>query len=249
VAARQQQLEVVHEAPPPAVARTMTPMEMLNTALERGDGIDKLERLMDLNDRWDKAEAKKAFLEAKAAFKANAPDVLRDKENKQYKSHYASIGNLVNTVNEALSKHGFDASWLYEQTDTSIKTTCTLKHVRGHSESVTLAGPPDVSGAKNPLQQIKSTTTYLRIATFEAVTGIATKEGNADDDGNGAGKATADCNEPIGPAQLEELLKLADDVGADKARFCKLVEIESFKDITVGNFAKAKSLLEAKRKK
>jgi hypothetical protein len=203
--AKAQQLEVAHEAPMVVSGGTaLTPMEMLNAAVTRGDSIDKLERLMDLNDRWEKAQAKKAFLEAKAAFKAVAPSILRDKENKQYKSHYASIGNLVNTTNEALSKHGFDASWDYDQTDTTIKCTCTLKHVQGHSESVTLGGPPDVSGAKNPLQQIKSTTTYLRIATFEAVTGIATKDGAADDDGNGAGAATGLVSE----TQADEILRL-----------------------------------------
>ena len=45
----------------------------------------------------------------------------------------------------------------------------------------------DANNAKNPLQQVKSTMTYLKIATFEAVTGIASRAGNQDDDGNGAG--------------------------------------------------------------
>ena len=57
----------------------ITPMEMLNSAITRGDSLDKLERLMDLNDRWEKAQAKKAFIEAKAAFKASAPVVTKDK--------------------------------------------------------------------------------------------------------------------------------------------------------------------------
>lgn len=250
MAAKQQHLEIVEVDKPAAltVSHSLTPLEMLNAAIERGDGIDKLERLMGLNDRWEAAQAKKAYSEAKAAFKTNVPAIIRDKENKQYKSHYVSIGNLVNTVNEALSKYGFDASWLYDQTDTTIKCTCTLKHVQGHSESVTLGGPPDVSGQKNPLQQIKSTTTYLRIATFEAVTGIATRDGNADDDGNGAGKAI-DGNQLIDKVQLDELIKLADEVGADKERFCKFVGVASFAEITQANFAKAKSMLNAKRKK
>ena len=50
-----------------------------------------------------------------------------------------------------------------------------------------MSGPPDDSGKKNPLQQIKSTITYLEIATFEAVTGIAASDAG-DDDGNGTAR-------------------------------------------------------------
>jgi len=194
--------------------RSLTPLEMLNAAVERGDSIDKLERLMGLNDRWEAAQAKKAFLDAKAEFKKNAPAVLRDKDNKQYNSKYVSIGNLVNTINAALAQYGLDASWGYEQGDHTIKCTCTLTHTQGHKESVTLGGPPDVSGQKNPLQQIKSTTTYLRIATFEAVTGIATREGNADDDGNGAGAL----QKMVSDAQATELQRLISEKQLSPAR-------------------------------
>lgn len=49
-----------------------------------------------------------------------------------------------------------------------------------------MRGPIDTSGSKNALQQRRSTRTYLRIDTYEAVTGIATDYAE-DDDGNGAG--------------------------------------------------------------
>lgn len=235
--------KVEAKVPTAVTAAAMTPMEMLNAAMERGDSIDKLERLMDLNDRWEKAQAKKAFIEAKAAFKADAPKIIKDKKNKQYNSTYASIDSLVNTTNEALSKHGLDASWQFTQ-DERIEVTCTLRHIAGHAESVTLKGLPDTSGQKNPLQQIKSTLTYLKIATFEGVTGVATQEGNLDDDGNGVGGNDG----PISEEQLSELIALADDVGANKMLFCKYFKIESFADIQKSQFAKAKELLNAKRK-
>ena len=220
---------------------SITPMEMLNSAITRGDSLDKLERLMDLNDRWEKAQAKKAFIEAKTAFKAIAPEILKDKDNNQYKSKYASIGNVVNTLSPALSKCGLDADWAIEQSD-RIKVTCTLSHVAGHSESRSLVAPPDTSGAKNPLQQIKSTVTYLKLATFEAVTGVATKEGNLDDDGNAAG------NELIGSEQVAELQQMIDDTGVDKAKFLEVGKVESLSDITLANFGKAKALLLSKKK-
>jgi len=48
-----------------------------------------------------------------------------------------------------------------------------------------MSGPPDDSGKKNPLQQIKSTVTYLKISTLEAACGLASTDASADDDGNG----------------------------------------------------------------
>ena len=221
----------------------ITPMEMLNSAITRGDSLDKLERLMDLNDRWEKAQAKKAFIEAKAAFKASAPVITKDKTNSQYNSRYASIGSVVNAVNEALSKHGLDADWQFDQSS-GIRVTCILTHVAGHSESVSLVGTPDTSGAKNPLQQIKSTLTYLKLATFEAVTGIATKEGNRDDDGNASGVASF-----ISDEQVEELTALITETKTDIAKFLEIGKVESLSDITSANFGKAKALLLSKKQK
>lgn len=218
----------------------LTPMDMIANAVSSGAGIDMLERLMALQERYEGAQAKKAFIEAKAAFKAENVIVTRDKDNKQYGSKYASIGNLVNTVNAALAKHGLDAAWEIEQ-DAKITVTCVLSHRDGHSTRVSMEASPDTSGQKNPIQQIKSAITYLRVATFEAVTGIATNEGNADDDGNGAGAAL------VSQEQQDELLALADSVGADKIAFCRWAKVDSFADITARNFDKAKKALEAKR--
>jgi hypothetical protein len=203
---------------------------------------ERVNQAFDFYLRMRDEAARKAYIEAKAAFKANAPKVYKDKQNAQYKSSYASIGNLVWTVSEALSKYGLDTSWDFDQTN-GIKVSCTLRHTLGHSETVSLAGQPDTSGAKNPLQQIKSTLTYLKIATFEGVTGIVTQEGSADDDGNSAGG-----DGPISEEQLADLIALADEVGADKQKFCKFYQIESFAEIRTSQLAAARKAIEAKRK-
>lgn len=168
---------------PPANA---TPMSMLAVAVQRGMDVATISGLMALNKEWEANEARKAYAEALALFKADPPTVIKDKKNTQYDSMYTTIGNLVNTINTALSKHGLSARWDIDQ-EKSIKVTCILTHRAGHSERVSMSGPADDSGKKNPLQQIKSTVTYLKIATFEAVTGTASADANVDDDGNGSG--------------------------------------------------------------
>ena len=221
------------------VAPVRTTMDMMADAISQGASIELVERLMRLHNEFEAAQAKKAFLAAKTAFKAAAPIITRDKENKQYKSQYTSIGNLVTTINEELARHGLDASWEVQQ-EGEIKVTCILSHVAGHSERVSLKAQPDVSGAKNPIQQIKSAMTYLKVATYEAVTGIATNDANLDDDGEAAGDL-------ITEAQAGELTKLAGEVKANKALFCKYMKVERFEAIRSADFDRAKKALESKR--
>jgi hypothetical protein len=181
------QAVAVRQDQAPALAREPAQIYSLveRIMMDKDIPIERANQALEFYQKVEAEQARKAFLEAKAAFKANAPVIIKDKQNSQFNnSAYASIGNVVNTVNEALAKHGLDASWDYDQGD-RIKVTCILRHVLGHAERVTLTAPPDKSGSKNELQQIKSTITYLRLATYEAATGIATKEGAADDDGNG----------------------------------------------------------------
>ena len=160
-------------------------MRLVEAALTKPDfDVVKLQALLAMKERWEANEAKKAYVEAMVLFKQNCPLVYKDKENKQYKSRYTSIGNLVNTINESLGLYGLSASWIPAQSEV-ITVTCRLTHRMGHSEEATMHGPPDVSGQKNALQQIKSTQTYLKIATFEAIVGIASSDGNMDDDGTG----------------------------------------------------------------
>lgn len=168
------------------------PMQMLALAVERGDGIEQLKQLMDLRDRWEATEAKKAYVEAFANFKRNMPDVVKDMLNKQYGSDYSSLANLVNTVNRTLGEYGLNAAWRPEVQNNVVSVTCVLTHVGGHSETVSLMGPPDTSGQKNPLQQIKSTLTYLEGATFQAITGVVARSASKDDDGNAAGKPSVE---------------------------------------------------------
>jgi hypothetical protein len=203
--------------------------------------MERVNQAFDFYQRVRADEAQRAYYEAKAAFKAVAPSITKDKENKQYGSTYASIGNVVNVANEALSKHGLDASWNYDQGD-KIKVTCTLRHVLGHSESVSLLAPPDTSGQKNPLQQIKSTLTYLKLATFEAVTGIATKEGNADDDGNASGKV----KETITEKQVAELAKAMESANVEKQIILEHFKVSELSEMTPAQHTTAMNKLKAK---
>jgi len=168
-----------------------SPIQMLAEAIASGQAsVEQTAQLYALQLQWEANEAKKAYQAAFTAFKAETIRIVRDKENKQYSkpgspAMYTSLENMVATVTPFLSKHGLSHHWEINQ-EGQISVSCVLTHTLGHSTSVTMSGPPDDSGAKNKLQQIKSTTTYLKVATFESVCGLASAYGSLNDDGNSA---------------------------------------------------------------
>jgi len=217
-----------------------SPASMMIAAMSRGMDPDMIERFMELQERYEKNEAKKAYNGAVAAFKENPPQILKDKENSQFKSKYVTLGNLLKTVNPELGKHGLSVSFNIDQeTEKSIKVSCILSHRQGHSESVSMSAPPDTSGgnSKNPIQQIKSTITYLRAATFEAVTGLAATDSNLDDDGNGVGV------EYITEAQAKILNDIIEKKNVDLPQFLSYMKAETVEEILPKDFAKAMQAL------
>ncbi len=185
----------------------VTPMDLIQRASAQGASIEQMAQLFDLKLRVEADEAKKAFNEAFTAFKAEDIRIVRDKENTQYskaakdglparKAMYTSLENMVAVVTPYLSRHGLAHSWDTSVAGGMVTVACVLTHVLGHSRMVSIPGPLDESGAKNKLQQIKSSMTYLKVATFESVCGLASALGNLDDDGNGAGKPMEESKAP-----------------------------------------------------
>ena len=151
--------------------------------------VAKLEQLLAVKERWDAQEAKKAYHAAFSAFKAEALTILKNKQvtdGPLKGKSYAELFSVVKAVTPALSKHGLSHAWKQTKDEKDwIEVTCTLTHALGHSESVSMAGPPDAGGAKNAIQARASTISYLQRYTLKAVCGLA--EGGEDNDGNGAG--------------------------------------------------------------
>lgn len=189
-------------------------MRVIETAALRPDfDVQKLQALLAVKREFEADEARKAFVAAKAAFKAEDIVISKDKENKQYDSRYTSLGNLVNTVRPYMSKHGLTADWDQTQTD-GLVVTCRLSHKLGHSESSSFKVPPDTSGAKNPIQQIKSAITYARAVTFEAVCGLAATDANIDDDGDGSHDNAAEVRRMIWLRERKADIAAAPTIGA-----------------------------------
>lgn len=170
-----------------------TPMRLMELAIEKGVDADTMGKLLDLHLRWEAEQQRKAYIEAMAIFRANPPEIKKTKkveyENKDRSLttyYHAELDKAVEIISEALAKVEIRPSWRTSDVAGKITVTCVLTHRAGHSEDVaTLSGPPDVTGGKNNVQAIGSTTTYLQRYTLLAGTGLAAE--GQDDDGKTEG--------------------------------------------------------------
>lgn len=222
----------------------VTPMQMLQIAVEQNADLDKLEKLMDLQARWEENEARKASVVAMNAFKKNPPDIIKNqtvsfgKGDNTTSYNHADLYEVTNKIGQALSEHGIVHDWATDHLDGGIiRVTCTLTHEQGHSKSNYMQSSADQSGGKNNIQAIASAITYLQRYTLLAAVGLATQE--QDNDG-------ATTYEFISTDQIDELLTLANKVGADKERFCAAMMVPNFAAIHAEQFNRAKEKLNEK---
>lgn len=224
-----------------------SPAAMIRLAVEGKADLDKLEKLLALQERWEGNEAKKAYHVAMAQFKANPPKIDKDKTVSyttaagETSYNHASLANVTEKINEALSKCGLSASWTTKQNG-AILVTCKITHVKGHSEETTLSAPADTSGSKNSIQAIGSTITYLERYTLLALTGLATYD--QDDDGRASEQV-----EYIDKKQVKQILDYAVELNINKDKFLKYLDIESVVKMPKSKLKKALAALEELKKK
>ena len=134
---------------------------------------------MDLAERWQDNEAKKAYIEAMNKFRAECPVIERTK--KAHNSNYAGLAETLDEIKDLLSECGLSHTWKTKQEDGMTSVTCCVTHIKGHQECTSLSAPNDTSGSKNAIQAMGSTVSYLQRYTLFSILGIASKE--MDNDG------------------------------------------------------------------
>lgn len=198
---------IPYDREPRAEIVPQTPMAMLQLAVAKNMTADTIKGFMDLQERWEKAEALRAYNAAFAAFKAEAVQIIRGKvytDGPLKGRRYAELHDVVDAVTPSLSKHGLSASWKVTKDEKDwIEVTCRLTHVAGHSETNPFGGPPDSGGAKNMIQARASTKTYLERYTLIGILGLAATDSD--------GRPPKEGPEPDaeGKAKLEAAASLA----------------------------------------
>lgn len=156
------------------------PLVLISNALNSGMDIEKMERLFDLQERWEKKEAEKAFRRAMVLFQNEKPELIKikgaDYGPGKAKYNFNPLPKVQKAIDPILSKFGLTYRWEILPVENFIEVSCIISHVDGHSEKTTMRGPHDSSGSKNGLQAIGSTRTYLERYTLESAFGLSSDE-------------------------------------------------------------------------
>lgn len=161
-------------------------MGLIQTAVEKGSDINQLEKLMDLQERYEANQAKKAFNAAMSKFQSMLPvieklgivDYTTGKGRTYYR--YAKLEDIAQAIKPALKETGLSYRFTQTQDRGVITVTCIVTHELGHSEFSSLESSPDLSGGKDQLKGIASAVAYLRRYTLTGILGIVV---GGEDDG------------------------------------------------------------------
>ncbi len=232
---------VVRKAPAQAIS-VHTPMDLLTTAIDKNLDIEKLEKLMDLQDRWEAKQARKAYYLAMAEFQKEMPPIKKQKQGDRYK--YATRGAICKIANPILSKHGLSVHFNTKHMDAEMLILCTVTHLDGHSETTDFAIPID-DGSRtregnkplmNAIQQYGSASEYGRRYAYVSHLNIILL--GEDDDGAAAGGVQL-----LAAKEVKSMRKVLDEHSIDVPVFCRFLGVDSLDDITKDMKAKAQEFV------
>lgn len=215
-----QAVEVVALADISAVP-AMTPTNLIQQAIASGAGIEVLERLMALQERWENNLARKAYNSAMADLRSDLPPIIKNRtvDYTSTKGHtyyrYEDLHAVTEALSPVMAKHGLSFRWRTQTDKPDVVTvTCIISHRDGHSEETTLTASNDHSGSKNEIQSLGSAVAYLQRYTLKAAVGVAASN---DDDGDQSGEGSDSKREPSPGAFLRDAQRESKAMAAEKA--------------------------------
>lgn len=230
--------------------------------------VDKFERLMAMQERILARNARAAFIAAFAKMQPELPTIDRNgtiiithKDDKDkpvelrriiQKTKFATWEDISDAIKPILARNGFGLSFrIGGAPDGKVTVTGILSHIEGHQEETAMpALPYDTSGSKNNLQGIGSSISYGKRYAGIALLNITSRaKVDADDDGSvGGGDAAEDEQSgAISAEQVERLIQLGNESGANQGQFLAYFEIERIEDLPTSRYLEAEQLLRKKR--
>lgn len=197
--------------------REVTPMELIQSAIVQGAGIDTIERLAKLQREMVEYEAKVQFNEALHRTQAKMRRISADATNPQTKSRYASYAQLDRALRPLYTEEGFSLSFntIDSPINEHVRVLCEVSR-GGYSKPYQIDMPADGKGAKGGDVMTKTHAMGAGVAygmryILKMIFNVAV--GDEDKDGN-TGEAPRISDERY--IQLEE--KIQGAVGAEELK-------------------------------
>lgn len=145
--------------------------------------LDRLEKMMEMQERWQANQSEKEFNEALAAAQSEMPVVLKNQENSMTRSTYADLAAINKAIAPVYSAHGFSVSFntFEAKMQNCYGVSCELCHRSGHRRKFQAEIPPDNVGIKGntnktSIHAFGSTMSYAKRYLLTMIFNIATED-------------------------------------------------------------------------
>lgn len=177
--------------PEPIIDTAITPLSILQTAVEKGASIETVERLVKLQREMMEYDAKLAFDNAMQKAQQQMRRIGVDANNPQTHSKYATYAKIDGAIRPIYTAEGFSLSFDTAEAPNPdiVRLVCYVSH-SGYTRTYKLDMPADGKGAKGGDVMTKThatgaALTYGKRYLLNMIFNLAI--GETDDDGNGAG--------------------------------------------------------------
>lgn len=205
---------------------------------------DKLEKLMDLQFRFEAKQAERAFNEALAGFQGECP-IIKKSKNVNFKSvnyDYSPIEEMVGVIRPLLNKHSLSFSFNVKETGEKDKMELVTKirHAQGHAEETSyFFNKYHDDDRMNLSQRAKSAITFAKRAALENALGLVTEK-----------EVDADARPKLAPVTdtlISDIKTLLKETNSDETKFLNYVGAESVESLSPEQAQKAIHALKAKK--
>jgi hypothetical protein len=215
------------------------PMSLLLGADLSTVDTDKLEKLMQLQERWEAKQADKALAAALASFQSTAPSTFKGR--KSDRGQFASLDDIMMAIRESLASNGLSVSFDTQTPEPGkLTAVCHVMHKDGGAFNRSVTVPVDSAMRANDTQKMGSAISYAKRYALTAALNLIVSD--HDDNGGSAGTPN------ITAAQIAEIEGLLAQIPATdtKDKMLQWLQVETLADIPADAFRKVIKTLKDK---
>ena len=158
---------------------------LLSLAIDKGAGIDVLERLMAIRGELEKENARKDYFADLSQFQSACPVIhkgkaVMNKDGRSVRYHYAPLETIQRAIGPLLLQFGFSYRFQTSSTADSVQVTCIVSHRAGHEEQTQFTSAVDPQAFMNLAQKFGSALTFGK--RYALCNGLGIISGDEDDD-------------------------------------------------------------------
>jgi hypothetical protein len=209
--------------------------------------IDKMERLLQMQERVQDKEAEQAFNVALNAAQKEMRPIAANASNPQTRSKYATFDQLDKRLRPIYTDNGFSLSFDEADSpkDQHVRVVCYVSHVAGHTRTYHRDMPADGKGAKGGDVMTKTHAagaagSYGARYLLKGIFNVAV--GEDDEDGN-------DVLPVINDDEVARLKKLIEATSSNVPllmQACGLAKSTKVEALTLAGYERCKDALESK---